>query len=223
MALLFLALFQSGRPAKRLSSCVPAPAAADQMSILMRLPCSLAAPGHSLTRFKRAVAGQTKVLRPLFFDLTRKTMEQRCKFCLLWLRAHQTDPEDMESMGAMSETCSQIALQCFSSARIGRPYLRWARTIWHIQSQEAAQFPKVCADPVSMMIGRSKDWHCAITNLYRFSNELVWHRHSLLRSQKKSILLPLRTTVSSVRTAPLKTRREPLGLSKSGQTSHSET
>ena len=112
-------------------------------------------------------------------------MEQRCKFCLLWLRARQTDPEDMESMGALSETCSQIALQCFSSARIGRPYLRWARTIWPIQSQEGAQFPKVCADPVSMMIGRSKDWHCAITNLYRFSNELVWHRHSLLRSQKK--------------------------------------
>ena len=173
-----------------------------------------------MTRFKRAVAGQTKVLRPLFSDLTRKTMEQRCKFCF--------------------PCCVLIKL-------IQKTWSQWERCQKHVPRLRYNVFPLfVVGDLIydgHAQFGTFS--HKKELSFRKYSGIRVydnWTEQRLVLREHKSLPLfkrarlaqtlstpfskkinplPLRTTVSSVRMAPLKTRREP--LSKSDQTSHSET
>ena len=58
-------------------------------------------------------------------ELARRSIDQLHNVSALCLDDHQIKPEDLENVGELSETCSQIVLKCLYLARIGRPDLLW--------------------------------------------------------------------------------------------------
>ena len=63
--------------------------------------------------------------------------------------------EDLEIVGELSETCSQIVLKCLYSARIGRPDLLW--TVTDDQSQSGTE-------------RAISDWHVSISYIHHTTN-----------------------------------------------------
>ena len=58
--------------------------------------------------------------------LANKKVEQLYKVSSPCLDDHQFKLEELESVGELSELCSQIALKCLYLARIGRPDILWS-------------------------------------------------------------------------------------------------
>ena len=61
-----------------------------------------------------------------YCELANKKTEQFCKVSNHCLDDHHFKKEDLESVGELSEVCSQIALTCLYLARIGRPDILWS-------------------------------------------------------------------------------------------------
>ena len=59
-------------------------------------------------------------------ELTNKKVEQLHKVSSPCLDDHQFKKEELESVGELSEVCSQIILKCLNVARIGRPDILWS-------------------------------------------------------------------------------------------------
>ena len=59
-------------------------------------------------------------------ELTNKKVEQLYKVSSPCLDDHQSKQEELESVGELSEVCSQIVLKCLYLARIGRPDISWS-------------------------------------------------------------------------------------------------
>ena len=55
-----------------------------------------------------------------------KKVEQLYKLSSPCLDDHQVKQEERESVGVLSEVCSQIVLRCKNLARIGRPDILWS-------------------------------------------------------------------------------------------------
>ena len=61
-----------------------------------------------------------------FRELANKKVEQLYKVSNPCLGDHQYNREELESVGELSEVCSQIVLKCLYLARIGRPDILWS-------------------------------------------------------------------------------------------------
>ena len=61
-----------------------------------------------------------------YCKLAHKKVEQLYKVSNTCLDDHQSKEEELESVGELSEVCSQIVLKCLDSARIGRPHILWS-------------------------------------------------------------------------------------------------
>ena len=61
-----------------------------------------------------------------YCELANKKTEQLHKVSSPCLDDHQFKQEALESVGELSEVCSQIVLQCLYLARIGRPDILWS-------------------------------------------------------------------------------------------------
>ena len=59
-------------------------------------------------------------------ELANKKVEQFYKVSSPCLDDHQFKQEELESVGELSEVCSQIVLKCLYLARIGRPDILWS-------------------------------------------------------------------------------------------------
>ena len=62
----------------------------------------------------------------LYCELANNEEEQLYKVSSPCLDDHQFKQEELESVGKLSEVCSQIALKCLYLARIGRPDIPWS-------------------------------------------------------------------------------------------------
>ena len=58
-------------------------------------------------------------------ELANKQADTLHKVSSLCLDDHQFKKEEMETVGELSEVCSQIVLRCLDLARIGRPDISW--------------------------------------------------------------------------------------------------
>ena len=61
-----------------------------------------------------------------YFELANKKVEQPYKVSSPCLDAHQFNQEELESVGELSEVCSQLVLKSLYLARIGRPGVLWS-------------------------------------------------------------------------------------------------
>ena len=61
-----------------------------------------------------------------YCELANKKVEQLYKVSHPCLDDHQFKQWELESVGELSEVCSQIVLTCLYLARIGRPDLLWS-------------------------------------------------------------------------------------------------
>ena len=61
-----------------------------------------------------------------YCELANKKVEQLYKVSSPCLDHHQFKQEELESVGELSEVCSQIVLKCLHLARIGRPDILWS-------------------------------------------------------------------------------------------------
>ena len=59
-------------------------------------------------------------------ELANTTAEQLYKVATPCVDDHQFKEQDMESVGKLSNVCSQIVLQCLYLVRIGRPDILWS-------------------------------------------------------------------------------------------------
>ena len=55
-----------------------------------------------------------------------KTVEQLCKVSTPCLEDQEIKKEDSETVGELSNVCSQVVLKCLYLARIGRPETVWS-------------------------------------------------------------------------------------------------
>ena len=62
-----------------------------------------------------------KEVRGRFCELANRTTEQLYKVSTPCIYDHHFKKEELESVGDLSEVCSQIVLKCLYLARIGRP------------------------------------------------------------------------------------------------------
>ena len=61
-----------------------------------------------------------------YCELANKKVEQLYKVSSPFLDDHQLKQEELESVGELSEVCSQIVLKCLYLARIGPPDILWS-------------------------------------------------------------------------------------------------
>ena len=61
-----------------------------------------------------------------YCELAHKKAEELYTVSSPCLDDHHTKKEELESVGELSEVCSQIALKCLYLARIGRPDILWS-------------------------------------------------------------------------------------------------
>ena len=64
-------------------------------------------------------------VRGTYCELANKNVEQLQKVSSPCLDDQQFKQEELESVGELSEVCSQIVLECLNLARIGRPDILW--------------------------------------------------------------------------------------------------
>ena len=78
------------------------------------LPWSKNMEGHAQTCIER------------YCELANKKVEQLYKISHPCLEDHQFKQEELETVGELSQVCSQIVLKCLYLARIGRPDILWS-------------------------------------------------------------------------------------------------
>ena len=61
-----------------------------------------------------------------YCELANKTTQQLYKVSTSCIDDHHFKEEEMQSVGELSQVCSQIVLKCFYLARIGRPDILWS-------------------------------------------------------------------------------------------------
>ena len=72
------------------------------------------------------MAGHAKKCVERYCELANRTTQQLYKVSAPCVDDHHFKEEEMKSVGELSNTCSQIVLQCFYLARIGRPDILWS-------------------------------------------------------------------------------------------------
>ena len=72
-------------------------------------------------------AGATEKLKCVerYCELANKKTEQLYNVSSPCLDDHQIKKKELESVGELSQVCSQIVLKCLYLARIGRPHIQW--------------------------------------------------------------------------------------------------
>ena len=61
-----------------------------------------------------------------YCELAKEKVDQLYRFSSPFLDDHQLKQEELESVGELSEVCSQIVLKCLYVARIGRLDILWS-------------------------------------------------------------------------------------------------
>ena len=72
------------------------------------------------------MAGHAKKCVERYCELANKTTQQLYKVSTPCIDDRHSKEEEMESVGELSNTCSQIVLKCCFLARIGRPDILWS-------------------------------------------------------------------------------------------------
>ena len=70
--------------------------------------------------------GRAKKCVERYCELANKTTQHLCKVYTPCLDDHQSNEEQLKSVGELSDVCSQIVLKCLILARIGRPDILWS-------------------------------------------------------------------------------------------------
>ena len=89
-----------------------------------------------------------------------------CKVSTLCLDDHHIKKEELESVGELSEVCTQIVLKCWYFARIGRPDILWSV---NKLARSATKWAQACDRRVASLssyIHRTRDHHqyCHVGN-----------------------------------------------------------
>ena len=77
-----------------------------------------------ITARSHDMEGHAEKCVEFFGELAHNTVDQLHEVSTQCLDDHHINPEDLEIVGELSETCSQIVSKCLCLARIGRPQLR---------------------------------------------------------------------------------------------------
>ena len=72
------------------------------------------------------MAGHAKKCVERYCELANKTTQQLYKVSTPCIDDHHFKEEEKESVGELSQVCSQIVLECLYLARIGRPDILWS-------------------------------------------------------------------------------------------------
>ena len=80
---------------------------------------------QDITAWSYDTAGHAQKCVERYCELAHKTVDQLHKVTTLCLHDHQVKPRDMNMVGGLAETCSQIVLTCLYLARLGRPDSLW--------------------------------------------------------------------------------------------------
>ena len=72
------------------------------------------------------MAGHAKKCVERYCELANKTTQHLYKVSTPCTDDHHFKEEETKSVGALSNTCSQIVLKCLYLARIGRPDILWS-------------------------------------------------------------------------------------------------
>ena len=70
--------------------------------------------------------GHARKCAERYSELANKKVKQLCKVSSPCLDDYQFKQEELESVGDLSQVCSQIVLKCLYLARIGRPDILWS-------------------------------------------------------------------------------------------------
>ena len=76
------------------------------------------------------VGGHAQICMERYRELGNKRTEQLYTVSSACLDDHQFKKEELESVGELSEVCSQIVLKCLYLARSSRPDILWSVTEW---------------------------------------------------------------------------------------------
>ena len=90
-----------------------------------KLPCSEIL---SISSWSYDMEGHAKKCVERYCELANKTTQQLYKASTPCIDDHHFKEEELKSVGALSNICSQIVLKCFYLARIGRPDILWSGT-----------------------------------------------------------------------------------------------
>ena len=83
-------------------------------------------PHAKMVAWSNDMEGHSRKCGERYCELANKKVEQFYKVSSLCLDDHQFKQEELESVGELSEVCSQIVLKCMYLARIGRPDILWS-------------------------------------------------------------------------------------------------
>ena len=116
--------------------------------------------------------GHAKKCVERYCESVNKKAEQLCKVSTLCLDDHHIKKEELESVGELSEVCSQIVLKCLHFARIGRPDILWSV---NKLARSATKWAQACDRRVARLssyIHRTRDYHqyCHVGNASLLSN-----------------------------------------------------
>ena len=87
------------------------------------LPCS---ENLSISSWSYDMEGHAKKCVERYCELANKTTQQLYKVSTPCIDDHHFKEEELKSVGELPQVCSQIALKCLYSARIGRPDILWS-------------------------------------------------------------------------------------------------
>ena len=85
-----------------------------------RLPCFERPPAKTVA-WSYDMEGDARKCVERYCELANKKVEQLCKVSSPCLDDPQFKQEELESVGELSEVCSQTVLKCLYLARLGRP------------------------------------------------------------------------------------------------------
>ena len=88
-----------------------------------KLPCS---ENLRISSWSCDMEGHAKKCVERYCELANRTTQQLYKVSTPCIDDHHFKEEELESVGEMSQVCSQIVLQCLHLARIGRPDILWS-------------------------------------------------------------------------------------------------
>ena len=88
-----------------------------------KLPCS---EKLSISSWSYDMDGHANKCVERYCELANRTTQQLYKVSTPCIDDHHFKKEELKSVGALSNVCSQIVLKCLYSARIGRPDILWS-------------------------------------------------------------------------------------------------
>ena len=88
-----------------------------------KIPCS---ENLSISSWSCDMEGHVKKCVERYCELANKTTQQLDKVSTPYIDDHHFKEEELKSAGELSKVCSQIVLECFFLARIGRPDILWS-------------------------------------------------------------------------------------------------